>query len=126
MGYTGCMQNKLIPALIGIVIVAATGGLAYWQDSQTETSASQASTEDAAQTSYSATEVATHDTAGDCWAIINGGVYDLTSWIPRHPGGERAIEGLCGKDGSAAFNGQHGGGEAQAAVLADLKVGVAE
>lgn len=118
------MQNKLIPALIGIVIVGVTGGVAYLQDTKTPASAPSEQTGDVAQTSYSNAEVAGHATASDCWAIINGGVYDLTTWIPQHPGGERAIEGLCGKDGSAAFNGQHGVGAAQAAILAERKVGV--
>jgi cytochrome b involved in lipid metabolism len=119
------MQNKLIPTLIGLVIVGVTGGVAYLQDTRSPASVAQEPAgEDVAQTSYSNAEVAGHATASDCWAIINGGVYDLTSWIPQHPGGERAIEGLCGKDGSAAFNGQHGGGAAQQAILAELKVGV--
>ncbi|MBL8158019.1 cytochrome b5 domain-containing protein [bacterium] len=121
MGYTGSMQNKFIPTLIGIAVIAATGGLAYWQDGhEAPATPSVPSNEDAAQAAYSAADVASHNSSSDCWSIINGGVYDLTSWIPRHPGGERAIEGLCGKDGSAAFNGQHGGGAAQAAILVDL------
>ena len=121
------MHNKFLPALIGIVIIAATGGVAYWQDSSRAHDAapeSPSASGDAAQTSYTAADVAAHGSASDCWATINGGVYDLTSWISRHPGGARAIEGLCGKDGSAAFNAQHGGGAAQQAILADLKVGV--
>jgi cytochrome b involved in lipid metabolism len=121
------MHNKLLPALIGIVVIAATGSIAYWQDAGRASDAGPGSPTqagDAAQTSYSASDVAAHNTAGDCWAIINGSVYDLTSWISRHPGGERAIEGLCGKDGSAAFNAQHAGGAAQQAILVDLKVGV--
>lgn len=118
------MQNKLIPALIGVVIIGATGGVAYWQSQTKPTASVQEVSGDAAQTAYSAEDVAEHNTSSDCWAIINSGVYDLTSWISRHPGGERAIEGLCGKDGSAAFNGQHGGGASQEAILVELKVGV--
>jgi cytochrome b involved in lipid metabolism len=72
-----------------------------------------------------ATEVATHASREDCWSIINGNVYDLTSWIPKHPGGEQAILQLCGSDGSAKFGGQHGGAPKQAAILAGFKIGVA-
>lgn len=119
------MQNKLIPALIGIVIIGATGGVAYWQKQMEDTAVPpMAEISGGAQTAYSAEDVAEHNTSSDCWASINGGVYDLTSWISRHPGGERAIESLCGKDGSAAFNGQHGGGASQEAILAELKIGV--
>lgn len=117
------MHNKFVPALIGIVIIIMTGGLAYGQQSGVNPGPTSEGQADASQT-YTAADVAAHNTAADCWAIINDGVYDLTTWIPRHPGGERAIEGLCGKDGSAAFNAQHGGGAAQQAILADLKVGV--
>lgn len=57
---------------------------------------------------YTAADVAAHDDADSCWSIIDGKVYDLTQWIAKHPGGERGILSLCGVDGSAAFNGQHG------------------
>lgn len=120
---------KVLSTGIGLFVIVAVGGFAYWQDRQTDSASVQEISNtggDGAQTTYAASDVATHNTASDCWAIINGGVYDLTSWIPRHPGGERAIEGLCGKDGSAAFNSQHGGGETQQAILTDLKVGVVQ
>lgn len=32
-------------------------------------------------------EVAQHNTSADCWVIIGQGVYDVTKFIPRHPGG---------------------------------------
>jgi hypothetical protein len=56
-------------------------------------------------------------------APINGGVYDLTAWISKHPGGERAILSICGKDGSAAFNDQHGGQRRPANELSGFKIG---
>ena len=75
--------------------------------------------------SYSAAQVAAHNSRESCWSTINGNVYDLTSWIPKHPGGEEAILKLCGTDGSAQFNNKHGGGAQQAIILAGFKVGVA-
>ena len=42
--------------------------------------------------------VATHNTSSDCWAIIDGKVYDLTKWEDEHPGGKAAILRSCGKD----------------------------
>lgn len=70
-----------------------------------------------------AAQVAEHKTRSSCWSSINGNVYDLTSWIPKHPGGEQAILKLCGTDGTAAFNRQHGGAAKQAAVLMGFKIG---
>jgi cytochrome b involved in lipid metabolism len=56
--------------------------------------------------------------------VVNGGVYDLTSWIGQHPGGSKAILGICGKDGSAAFNEQHSSQRRPANELAGFKIGV--
>lgn len=58
--------------------------------------------------SYTLADVAKHGTASSCWTAIDGNVYDVTDWITRHPGGQRPILGLCGKDGSSAFDNQHG------------------
>lgn len=58
---------------------------------------------------YTASEVATHNTSSSCWSIINSKVYDLTSYISRHPGGSSNITRICGEDGTSAFMGQHGG-----------------
>lgn len=53
-------------------------------------------------------EVSDHDSEESCWAIIDEVVYDLTEWLPRHPGGREAIAQLCGQDGTALFEGRHG------------------
>jgi uncharacterized membrane protein len=58
---------------------------------------------------YSADMLADHATAEDCWAVIDGNMYDLTDWIALHPGGASRIEALCGTDATAAFTGQHDG-----------------
>ena len=74
--------------------------------------------------SYTMAQVSVHNSGTSCWSAINGNVYDLTSWIPNHPGGPDKILQLCGTDGSAKFNGQHGGSQQQATVLAGFKIGV--
>lgn len=53
-------------------------------------------------------QVAQHASATSCWAVVDKKVYDLTSWINKHPGGKAAIKQLCGKDGTSAFTAQHG------------------
>ncbi len=73
--------------------------------------------------SYTSADVAKHNNESDCWSSINGKVYTLTDWIAQHPGGERGIIRLCGKDGSAAFNGQHGGQGQPMQALANLAIG---
>jgi cytochrome b involved in lipid metabolism len=72
---------------------------------------------------FTLAQVATHNTEADCYAAINGTVYDLTAWIHKHPGGDRAILSICGKDGSAAFNGQHSNDTKPKQILAGFEVG---
>ena len=72
---------------------------------------------------FSVDTVKTHNQKNDCWAIIEENVYDLTSWVSRHPGGAKAIIYLCGQDGSAKFEKQHGNSGAAKTTLALLKIG---
>ena len=48
-------------------------------------------------------EIAKHGSAGSCWVMISGKVYDLTSYLGIHPGGPGQIIPYCGKDGTRAF-----------------------
>ncbi len=43
-----------------------------------------------------------HPNKTDCWMAIEGKVYDVTSFIEKHPGGERILQG-CGKDATSLF-----------------------
>ncbi len=72
---------------------------------------------------YTLAEVETHNTPSNCWAVISGNVYDLTSWVSRHPGGENPIKNLCGTDGTARFERKHGGSNAAKMSLGLLKIG---
>ncbi|MFA5877949.1 MAG: cytochrome b5-like heme/steroid binding domain-containing protein [Candidatus Staskawiczbacteria bacterium] len=54
---------------------------------------------------YTSAQVAAHNSAGSCWVIIGSKVYNVTNYIPSHPGGVGAILPYCGKDGTAAFTG---------------------
>lgn len=74
--------------------------------------------------SYTMAEVAQHKSQSDCWSVVDGGVYNLTSWIAEHPGGSDAILSMCGTDGSSAFKNQHSGERRPANELAGFKVGV--
>ena len=52
-------------------------------------------------------EVAEHAAPGDCWIVVKGRVYDVTSYVEEHPGG-RAILRNAGGDATAGFHGpQH-------------------
>jgi cytochrome b involved in lipid metabolism len=106
-------------------ITAATGTIQNTDTADTDTSDVPADIEDTSTvTTYTAADVAAHADVSSCWSIIDGNVYDLSSWISQHPGGEQAILSLCGKDGSAIFHGQHGDAQKQADILATMKIGV--
>ncbi len=47
-------------------------------------------------------EVKKHNTESDCWAIISEKVYDITEYIPRHPGGDEILR-ACGNDATTLF-----------------------
>jgi len=59
-------------------------------------------------------EVAQHDNKADCWIAIEGLVYDVTSYVGRHPGGNEILLG-CGKEATDMFTSQskHSGAKAQ-------------
>jgi cytochrome b involved in lipid metabolism len=73
---------------------------------------------------FTMTELSKHADRQSCYSVVNGDVYDLTNWIDAHPGGEKAILSICGKDGSSLFNKKHGGKEKQEAELLKMKIGV--
>lgn len=78
----------------------------------------------AADKGYTITQVKAHNKATSCWSIVNGKVYNLTTWVNRHPGGKAFIKGMCGKDATAAFKGQHGLTGSPARKLAGFRLGV--
>ncbi len=89
----------------------------------TSTTTTTTHTETQPQT-FTLAQVATHNSETSCYSAINGKVYDLGAWINQHPGGDRAILGICGKDGSSAFNGRHGGQARPEAILAGFEIGI--
>ncbi|KAF9528503.1 fumarate reductase [Crepidotus variabilis] len=56
---------------------------------------------------YTAAEVAKHNKKDDVWVIIDGQVLDVTSFLPDHPGGEKAILLYAGRDATEEFNMLH-------------------
>lgn len=53
-------------------------------------------------TEYFIEEVKRHNSENDCWTRIGDSVYDITSYIPRHPGGDEILA-ACGADGTSLF-----------------------
>jgi cytochrome b involved in lipid metabolism len=72
---------------------------------------------------YTMEEVSARKDAASCLTVIRGMVYDVTAWIEKHPGGDKNILRLCGLDGTAAFEKQHGGKEKPENALKGFEVG---
>lgn len=72
---------------------------------------------------FSLADISSHKDATSCWSAVNGKVYDLTSWIGKHPGGDKAILSICGKDGTASFMKKHAGSEEAKAQLPNFLIG---
>lgn len=130
----------LIIVIIVIVGIAffATKKPAVAPDTTTNTSSSSETADDTAPSpatpseptdqgtavkAYTLAEVAQHPNAASCWTAVGGKVYDVTAWISKHPGGEGAILSICGKDGTSAFTGQHGGDMKPETMLATFMIG---
>jgi cytochrome b involved in lipid metabolism len=56
---------------------------------------------------YSIEEVREHNTETDAWVVIDGKVLDVTSWVPKHPGGSHLIAAFAGNDCSDEFAAFH-------------------
>lgn len=52
---------------------------------------------------YTLQEVSRHDAEEDCWMAIEGSVYDLTGYLPRHPAPKRVIVAWCGREATRAM-----------------------
>ncbi|XXG85290.1 hypothetical protein AAC387_Pa11g0395 [Persea americana] len=54
-------------------------------------------------------ELAKHNSAEDVWISIQGKVYDVTTWLKDHPGGDLLLLNLAGQDVTDAFVAYHPG-----------------
>ncbi|KAF7157329.1 hypothetical protein CNMCM5623_001452 [Aspergillus felis] len=72
---------------------------------------------------YSLQDVSRHNTSKDLWIVLDKEVYDVTQFQTEHPGGERILRKVAGKDATDKFLEYH-----EASILARyrerLQVGV--
>ena len=52
-------------------------------------------------------DVALHASADDCWTVLDGRVYNITPYLPFHPGGRDTLLEGAGRDGTALFRKFH-------------------
>ena len=105
------MKRSFIVATLILLVITAVGAYAIFsmrKGAQTPATSSdskadeQSATEAAELQTFTSEEVAKHNSKDDCWLILDGKVYDVTKFIPAHPGGKAILEG-CGKDATMLF-----------------------
>lgn len=52
-------------------------------------------------------QLATKTSVDECWIAYEGGVYDVTHWLAKHPGGIRSIMSAAGSDASSVMKSLH-------------------
>ncbi|KAE8858869.1 hypothetical protein PTNB73_08349 [Pyrenophora teres f. teres] len=68
-------------------------------------------------------EVAQHNTAESCWVVLYGNVYDVTRFLPKHPGGSKVILQLAGTDATEEYDPIHPPGILEENLEASDKLG---
>lgn len=48
-------------------------------------------------------EISKHNKQSDCWFLISGKVYDITSYFGSHPGGNSTMSATCGEDATDEY-----------------------
>ena len=53
--------------------------------------------------SYTLSDLAKHNNQTSCWTLVNGKIYDITSFVLSHPAGVQKILKGCGIDASQLY-----------------------
>lgn len=69
-------------------------------------------------------EFVKHNKADDCWITVNGNVYDLTEFIPMHPGGTTPLIQNAGHDATDLYNKIHPKGTIENFLPPEKQLGI--
>lgn len=117
----GLLTTAGLALAVLTILTGHAGAQATW--SSRMTAAAGAAPTASAPATFTVAEVAAHNTPASCWAIVDGGVYDLTRWADHHPGGRERIRALCGTDATEQFRIQHRDAARPNAQLSALRIG---
>jgi cytochrome b involved in lipid metabolism len=71
-------------------------------------------------------ELAKHNSSQSCWLLISGKIYDVTTYLNSHPGGEGEILKTCGTDATIIYDNRDGTGSHSSrarSMLTDYYIG---
>ncbi|KAI7544443.1 Cytochrome b2 [Hortaea werneckii] len=72
---------------------------------------------------YTYDEVQQHKSNESCWVILYGNVYDVTAFLPDHPGGTKIILQLAGTDATEEYDPVHPPGTLEDSLPPEAKLG---
>jgi len=115
------MKKELI---FGLLMVLIVGGILFFvlnnkKEENEKIIEKKIEQEEPKKSSFSLSDVAKHNNENDCWLVIDGKVYDVTSYIEKHPGGG-VIANYCGQEATEAFNTKGGKGSPHKPVARDI------
>ena len=103
--------------IFGVVLTSIlTAGLVFYQNNKSNLNQIEGSKVDALMQNkinnlsssgksliLNMSEIKKHSKSSDCWMLINGNVYDITSFFGSHPGGNSVMAATCGTDATDAY-----------------------
>lgn len=102
--------------IFGVVVTAIlTAGLVFYQNNKNASNNSVASSANLIKNTINQInpvsgtitlnmdEISKHNKQTDCWMLISGNVYNITSFFGSHPGGNRVMAETCGIDATDAY-----------------------
>ncbi|TVY62902.1 Cytochrome b2 [Lachnellula suecica] len=72
---------------------------------------------------FDAADIASHNKPDDCWVALYGDVWDVTEFLPSHPGGSSIILRLAGRDATEEYDPIHPPGTLEANLKPEAKLG---
>ncbi|KAK3705789.1 hypothetical protein LTR37_013096 [Vermiconidia calcicola] len=72
---------------------------------------------------YTFDEVQQHRTPDSCWVILYGNVYDVTKFLPSHPGGSKIVLQLSGTDATEEYDPIHPPGTLEESLPPEANLG---
>ncbi len=86
-----------------------------------------ATPESTVSTGISLQDVAEHNNAASCWIVVDGIVYDVTTYLSKHPAEPEVLLAWCGKEATQAWETKAGTGDSHSsradALLAAYAIG---
>lgn len=75
---------------------------------------------------YTYEDLQAHRSSSSCWVVLYGQVYDVTSFLPDHPGGSNIILQLAGTDATEEYDPVHPPGTLEENLPPEAKLGPIE